>query len=141
MKKIHFSFSSKIELINIIEQSVEIFLKNICKIEEDSAYWFMVGFHELTVNAYLHGNKKNPDLPVEVEINYKNRLLTAKITDRGSGFDARSLPDPTLPENLLKPSGRGILFAKKSCDKVEFLKKESGFTVIISKKVKEVSDA
>ncbi len=141
MKQIFFAFSSKIELLNIIEQSVEIFLKKICKIEEDSAYWFMVGFHELAVNAYLHGNKKDPFLPIEVELEYNQGMLKAKITDRGKGFDPSSLPDPTLPENILKPSGRGILFAEKSCDKVEFFKKERGFTVIISKKVKEVSDA
>jgi CheY-like chemotaxis protein/anti-sigma regulatory factor (Ser/Thr protein kinase) len=34
------------------------------------------------------------------------------IRDEGPGFDTSKLPDPTDPENLLRPSGRGLLLIR-----------------------------
>ena len=141
MREISFSVNSKIELISIVEDGVEFFIKNICKIDEDSAFWFMVGFHEVVINAYLHGNKKRPELLVDIAICFSNGELKARVTDRGKGFNIKDIPDPTKPENIFKPSGRGLLFAKKSCDSVIFSKCEDKFTVEIIKKIKEVQNA
>ncbi len=141
MRKIGFCINSKIELINIVENGVNFFVKTICKVDEDTLYWFMVGFHEVLINAYLHGNKKNEKLLLNVVVTFSSDKLQASVTDRGSGFNLEDIPDPTKPENLLKPSGRGILFAQNACDEV-FLKKEEGkFTVTIVKKLKEVGNA
>ena len=38
------------------------------------------------------------------------------IRDEGPGFDVTTLPDPTDPENLLKPSGRGLLLIRTFMD-------------------------
>jgi len=40
------------------------------------------------------------------------------IRDEGPGFDVASLPDPTDPENLLRPSGRGLLLIRTFMDDV-----------------------
>ena len=40
------------------------------------------------------------------------------IRDEGPGFDTSSLPDPTDPENLLKPFGRGIMLMRTFLDEV-----------------------
>lgn len=42
------------------------------------------------------------------------------IRDEGPGFDPESLPDPTDPENLLKPCGRGVLLMRAFMDDVSF---------------------
>ncbi len=42
------------------------------------------------------------------------------IRDEGPGFDPDSLPDPTDPANLEKPSGRGLLLMKTFMDEVRF---------------------
>lgn len=42
------------------------------------------------------------------------------ICDEGNGFDWRSLPDPTNPENILCDHGRGILMARLSVDALYF---------------------
>ncbi len=141
MRKIDFCINSKIELINIVENGVEFFLKSLCKIDEDSTYWFMVGFHEILVNAYLHGNKKDEKLLIEISLSVANGELTAVVSDMGNGFEFDKIPDPTQPENILKPSGRGLLFARKSCDSVSLEKKDGKFTVKITKKIKEVQNA
>jgi hypothetical protein len=40
------------------------------------------------------------------------------LRDEGPGFDVSKLPDPTDPENLLKPSGRGLLLIRTFMDEV-----------------------
>jgi CheY-like chemotaxis protein len=45
---------------------------------------------------------------------------TFVIADDGPGFDVSSLPDPTDPENLLLPSGRGLLLMRTFMDSVEY---------------------
>lgn len=42
------------------------------------------------------------------------------IRDEGPGFDFRQLPDPTDPQNLEKPSGRGLLLMQTFMDEVRF---------------------
>ncbi len=138
MKSISFQINSKIELINIVEQGTEFFLKSMCKISEDSVYWFLVGFHEILVNAFLHGNKKNENLFIDVNVSFDNVNIIASVKDMGKGFNIEDIPDPTAPENILKPCGRGLLFARKSCDSVSFKKEEDGFKITLVKKAKEV---
>ena len=47
-------------------------------------------------------------------------LAVIRIKDDGEGFDYRNLPDPTNPENLFMPSGRGILLARSFIDEVNY---------------------
>ena len=42
------------------------------------------------------------------------------VEDEGVGFDYTNLPDPTAPENLEKPDGRGIFLMKNLSDEVIF---------------------
>ncbi len=141
MKRVEFEFSAKIKLLNIVEKGIEYFLLNLWKIDEDDIYWFMVGVHEVIVNAYLHGNKKDESLPIRVVLMLHGGEIIARISDKGDGFNENDIPDPTSPENLLKPSGRGILFTKNACDSLRFFREDNWFTVEIKKKVKEVQNA
>ena len=40
--------------------------------------------------------------------------------DDGPGFDVSTLPDPTDPANLERPSGRGVLFMRTFMDDVRY---------------------
>ena len=51
---------------------------------------------------------------------YDNGVLEIDIKDEGLGFDYNNLPDPTLPDNILKFSGRGIYLIRSLSDKLEF---------------------
>ena len=42
------------------------------------------------------------------------------IRDDGPGFDPAALPDTADPENLLKPSGRGVMLMRTFMDEVTF---------------------
>ena len=90
---------------------------------------------EAVANAVKHGNKL--DETKQVEITFENRSEGFEITvrDFGEGFAVDEVPDPTNPENLLKASGRGILFMRSFMDQVEwFNHKEGGMIVEMLKK-------
>ncbi|MDX2176561.1 MAG: response regulator [Candidatus Sumerlaeia bacterium] len=46
--------------------------------------------------------------------------IEATITDEGPGFEYELLPDPSSPEHLLVPSGRGLLVARLQVDQLTF---------------------
>ena len=55
------------------------------------------------------------------------------VKDEGSGFNYDSLPDPTNPENIEKPNGRGVFLMRNLADKVSF--EDNGSKVILDFKV------
>jgi serine/threonine-protein kinase RsbW len=42
------------------------------------------------------------------------------VEDEGVGFDPAAVPDPTRPENVDIPSGRGIMLMRAYMTEVEF---------------------
>ena len=75
---------------------------------------------ELLANAIQHGNKKDPTREVTVGYAIDSRKLIVAIMDEGNGFRPEDVPDPTLPENLEKDSGRGIFIARNFVDSMEY---------------------
>src|SRR5438128_635610 len=43
-----------------------------------------------------------------------------EITDEGPGFDPEDVPDPTAPENLERPCGRGLLLMRHYMTEVAY---------------------
>ncbi len=75
---------------------------------------------EASVNAIKHGNKSNPSLQVNVQIQKTNKEIILVITDMGDGFDYDNIPDPTEVNNIESPNGRGIYIISNLSDKLEF---------------------
>ena len=46
--------------------------------------------------------------------------IQVSIRDEGSGFDPSKLPDPTDPENLDRPCGRGVMLMRAFMDEVHY---------------------
>ncbi len=92
---------------------------------------FRVGLTEALSNAMLYGNDQDPGKRVKVEITVRGEEVTARITDEGRGFDPTTIPDPTLPDNLDKPGGRGIFLMKALMDEVRFNEEGNSVTLIL----------
>lgn len=75
---------------------------------------------ELFANAIYHGNKGDHTKKVTVGHTIDKTKVTIAIMDEGDGFDPSTIPDPTLPENLIKDCGRGIYIVMNYADKLEF---------------------
>ena len=55
---------------------------------------------------------------VHIDVQIDHTGLTYVVRDDGPGFDPNSLPDPTDPANLERPSGRGVLLMRTFMDEV-----------------------
>lgn len=85
---------------------------------------------ESVANAVKHGNKFDESKPVEIRLTRDVRGFEITVRDFGPGFDLNDIPDPTNPENLLKASGRGLLFMRSFMDEVEWFNHEGGGLVV-----------
>lgn len=118
--------SSKTENISLVEGLVD----DICdkhKINEDYYGNILIALTEAVTNAILHGNKGDVHKFVDVSYFNQDKELCFVIKDEGPGFDVNALPDPTAPENIEKPTGRGVFLMRNLADKIEF--EDSGRTV------------
>jgi serine/threonine-protein kinase RsbW len=75
---------------------------------------------EAGTNAIRHGNMGDPEKMVTLRIIDEVDKLIISIKDCGCGFDLSCVEDPLCPENLMKPSGRGIFLMKALMDEVEY---------------------
>lgn len=110
--------------VRIVESFIEN-AKDRFSFDDDVYGNIMIAVTESVNNAILHGNKGDKTKDVSVTLDVLPHALCFIIKDQGTGFDLEKLPDPTAPENLLKPGGRGIFLIKHLADNVEFLEKGS----------------
>ncbi|MCL1893586.1 MAG: ATP-binding protein [Holophagaceae bacterium] len=103
---------------------------------QDDGERIWLAIQEGIANAMRHGNKLDIDKKVSVQFDPRPDQLEIQITDQGRGVDIESVPNPNLPENLLKPSGRGIYFMKQVMDSVAINRSEDGCTLVLVKRKK-----
>ncbi len=111
--------ASRPQSINTVEKLIED-LREELQIHEDCFGNILVAVTEAVNNAIQHGNKEAGDKNVELSYEVDGDSLMFTVRDEGSGFDYYNLPDPTAPENLEKPTGRGIFLMKHLADQVIF---------------------
>lgn len=88
---------------------------------EDDIYGnIMIAVTESVNNAIKHGNLGDKDKNVSLQLICEDSNIKFVVNDEGNGFDYRNLPDPTAPENIEKPGGRGIFLMKHLADEVDF---------------------
>jgi serine/threonine-protein kinase RsbW len=102
--------------------------------EDSEKIWLAV--QEGITNAMRHGNKMDRTKVVTVRFVPTQEQLEIHISDNGRGVDLESVPDPNLPENLLKPSGRGVFFMKQVMDSVSVQRTGKGNTLVLTKRRK-----
>jgi len=122
--------ASRFENIEVAERA----LLNLCHragLGGDEEYWLVTALREALANAVRHGNRQDPKLHVRVAYVVENSTVTIKVEDEGAGFDPLDIPDPTDPENLLRPSGRGIFYMRQFMNRVEFGRSPDGGTAVL----------
>ncbi len=92
---------------------------------------FRVGLTEALANAMLYGNADDPSKRVMVEVTLAEGRLEVKVKDQGQGFDPASIPDPTRPENLTRPCGRGLFLMRELLDEVCFNERGNEVTLVL----------
>ena len=92
---------------------------------------FRVGLTEAISNAILFGNVDDPGKRVRIELRVRPGEVTARVSDEGGGFDPGAVPDPRLPENIAKDSGRGIFLMRALMDEVHFNDAGNAVTLVL----------
>jgi CheY-like chemotaxis protein/anti-sigma regulatory factor (Ser/Thr protein kinase) len=152
-----FTLENDLELISSLVSYLTQVLRDSGMFGESDCHGITTALDEALTNAYYHGN-----LEVRSEIRehdarayralveerrqtapYRDRRIRVSanltpgearfvIADEGRGFDVGAVPDPTAPENLARPSGRGIFLMKTFLDDVRY--NEAGNEVTLLKR-------
>ena len=91
-----------------------------------------LALEEAVVNAIKHGNGNDPAKSVRIAYQVDDDHVRIEIEDQGPGFNPDEIPDPTLPENLERPSGRGIMLMRSFMNVVQF--NDRGNCVVLEKR-------
>lgn len=119
MDSIKIEIPSLPENIRIVESFIDN-AKDKFSLDDDIYGNIMIAVTESVNNAILHGNKSDKTKSVRLMLSFEETSIKFQISDEGAGFDYENLPDPTSPENLEKPGGRGIFLMKHLSDEVVF---------------------
>ncbi|MGB3947841.1 MAG: ATP-binding protein [Bacteroidia bacterium] len=130
--------SSKAENIILVERMIE----DVCdlfNINQDYYGNILVALTEAVNNAIYHGNQANVNKNIDISFKTSPNCISFIIKDEGPGFSYDNLPDPTNPENIEKPNGRGVFLMRNLADKVSF--EDNGSKVILDFKINESTAA
>jgi serine/threonine-protein kinase RsbW len=119
MDSIRIQIPSIVENIRIVESFIDN-TKDVYDINDDIYGNIMISVTEAVNNAIKHGNKEVPEKKVTLALSFRENAVSFLIEDQGEGFDYTILQDPTAPENIDKPGGRGIFLMKHLADEVHF---------------------
>jgi serine/threonine-protein kinase RsbW len=120
---------SRLDAIEKAAAEAEKFAKS-AGFSEQELYPIDMAVREAVANAVKHGNLLDETKDVEIALSSSGKDFEITVRDFGTGFAVEEIPDPTNPENLLKASGRGILFIRTFMDEVEWFHHPAGGTVI-----------
>jgi len=129
----HLALGSRFENIELVQVVLDESLRRLA-CDDDTRYWVGIAVREAVANAIKHGNLQDPGKKVEIELRVDGEDLVIRVLDEGIGFDPARVADPLLPENLLKPDGRGIFYMGKFMDGVEYRFRDNGGTEVTLRK-------
>lgn len=75
---------------------------------------------EAVVNGIKHGHQHDATKQVRLRYRLQADSFLAEVEDEGPGFDPHQVPDPTEPENLCRPCGRGVFLMRHYMTWVRF---------------------
>lgn len=102
---------------------VERFVDEICEfynIGDENYGNILIAITEAVSNAIYHGNRLDPDKSVRFFYETKDNNLCFTVQDEGRGYNPETLPDPTDPENVENPNGRGVFLMRRLTDDIKF---------------------
>ncbi|MDC2982285.1 ATP-binding protein [Bacteroidota bacterium] len=114
------SLASESKSLLVLEE----WINKLCDLYQISVEQYgnvLIAITEAVNNAIIHGNKNIANKKTDIEYNIDSQTITFTVFDEGTGFDFNDLPDPTSPENLEKPQGRGIFLMNHLADEVNFI--------------------
>ncbi len=133
------------KLVHALSAQVRDTMRAMRIFPENDRLRISIAFEESLLNALYHGNLEvdselrdqdhcayedlarrrslQPpyiDRQIHVDISLTQEAVRFSVRDEGPGFDPATIPDPTDPEFLDRPSGRGMLLMKSFMDDLSY---------------------
>ena len=80
----------------------------------------LISLTEAVNNAMQHGNRFDDNKNILVSCREKPHRIQLTISDEGSGFDPKKIPDPTAADHIEIEGGRGVYLMKQLTDEMHF---------------------
>jgi serine/threonine-protein kinase RsbW len=71
-----------------------------------------LALEEAIVNGIKHGHGGDLSKRLRCSYHISAERVLLEVEDQGQGFDPQQIPDPRAPENLERPSGRGVFLMR-----------------------------
>ena len=91
-----------------------------CGFDEDSSFAIKLALEEAMTNAVRHGNGGDGTKSITVRYAVTPEVCVICVRDEGPGFRPAEIPDPTAPDRLSLPCGRGIMLMRAYMTDVEY---------------------
>jgi serine/threonine-protein kinase RsbW len=114
-----------------IQTEIETSLQTQTHFTEMEIFSIKMALEEAIVNAIKHGNQMDRAKLVRIAYRILPERFDVMIVDEGPGFNPEDVPDPTAPENLERPCGRGLLLMRHYMNQISYI--GTGNTVVMSK--------
>lgn len=131
--EVELSIQSRVENLELVQAVLEETMSRL-QIGQRVSYEVGMAVREAVANAIEHGNRSIPEKRVEVALDHRPKELVVRVRDQGDGFDPDQVSNPLAPANLLRPSGRGLLFMKEFMDEIDYTFGSNGGTVVTLRK-------
>jgi len=89
---------------------------------EECAFAIRLALEEAIVNAHKHGNGGDPSKKIIISYDINDQRAIIRVRDEGAGFEPAAIPDPTAPDRISLPTGRGIMLMRAYLDHVRYNK-------------------
>lgn len=145
LKRFEFELTNNLQLITSQVRYLRQAVQALGLFDETDCLRIGTALDEAILNAYYHGNlevcstlrendhnefhklarKRSQEHPyqnrrIQVVATFDDEEVCFVVRDEGPGFCPSSLPDPTSPQYLDRPSGRGLLLMRAFMDDVQF---------------------
>ena len=116
---------SVIEIVSTLraaKEPEELILREVerCGYCEDATFAIKLALEEAMTNAVKHGNRNDQAKRITIRYSVSRERTVILVRDQGPGFEPASVPDPTAPDRLPLPTGRGIMLMRAYMSEVHY---------------------
>ena len=120
--------------LEVVEEAVDVVARHCLASglgSKAARFNLRVALSEALSNAIVYGNGLDPSKSVDVRIEVADRGIAVHVCDQGAGFNPAAVPDPTLPDRLERPDGRGLFLIRQLVDDVSFNDRGNSICMIL----------
>jgi serine/threonine-protein kinase RsbW len=120
--------------LQVVEEAVDVIARHCLASglgSRAARFNLRVALSEALSNAIVYGNGQDPAKSVDVRVEVAERDIAVHVRDQGEGFDPTIVPDPTLPDRVQRPDGRGLFLIRQLVDDVSFNDRGNSICMIL----------